>query len=197
MSELSDPLSLEDTTPFTEAVENSFDEVTRSFRDISHQLQSAISIASNPKPGAAGEFVTQVSRLGLSLVYGYVSAWASTVDGLALIAVDEAEWWWTQELEPFPINNGHGVVRASVTTMPQGDTIPTQLVRVARGTGNGQVDLIDRGVGVPQGWDGKCYVSVRQYDGYKPGAVRITFRMVNASGHTIDQTDPMNAVLSL
>src|SRR4051812_33107487 len=97
MSVPPDQLPLEDTTPITEAVENSFDETTRSLRDISYQMQSAISIAHQ---GAAVDFVTQSSRLGLSLLRGYVSAWSSAVDGLGLIAADEAEWWWTAQLTP-------------------------------------------------------------------------------------------------
>ena len=90
---------------------------------------------------------------------------------------------------------------ASVTTIPEGNTIPPQWVRVARATGvKGQVDFIDRGVGVPPGWDPTCYVSVRQYDDYKPAAALIAFRMINASGHTIVQTPPLapiKAVFSL
>ena len=114
MSVLPDPLPLEDTTPVTEAVENSFDEATRSIRDISHELQGAISIASKNEPGAFEKFVVQTSRLGLALVHGYASAWSSAADGLAMIAADEADWWWTGELElppTFAQNDRHGVVR--------------------------------------------------------------------------------------
>ncbi len=199
MTALPDHLSLEDTTPVTEAVENCVDEATRSLRDITYQLQSAISIASNPKQGADEAFVVQTSRLGLALVHGYVSAWSTAVDGLALIADDEAEWWWTAQLELlFAEEDRHGVVRATVTTIPQGVTIPKRWVRVARGKGKGQVDLIDRGAGVPPKWDGKCYVSVRQHGDFTPGAVRIFFRMVDAAGHTIASAPtPIDAVLSL
>jgi hypothetical protein len=199
VSALPDPLPLEDTTPVTEAVENSFDEAARSLRDISHELQSAISIASNPKKGAYEEFIVQTSRLGRALLLGCASAWSSAVDGLGLIAADEVGWWWTAQLElPFAKKHRHGVVRASVATIPQGETIPSQWVRVARARGNGNVDLIDRGAGVPPNWNGKCFVSVRQYGAFTPGAVLISFRMVNASGHTIVETKPpINAVLSL
>jgi hypothetical protein len=211
MSDLSDQLDLEDTTPVTEAVENSFDEAARSLREVSYEMQGAISAASQ---GHATDFVVQTSRLGLSLLRGYVSAWSSAVDGLGLIAGDEAEWWWTKQLTPvlrLPLPPAQpavlppllppgtrGVLRASVATIPQGQPISPQWVRVATGSGNA-VDLIDRGVGVPLGWDGTCYVSVRQHGDFAPGAVRITFRMVNASGHTIGSTaqDPIDAVLSM
>jgi hypothetical protein len=91
---------------------------TRSLRDISYQLQSAISIASHPKAGADDAFVVQAGRLGLALVFGYASALSSAVDGVALIADDEVEWWWsTQIVLPFVKKDRHGVVRV-LTTVP-------------------------------------------------------------------------------
>jgi len=195
-----DHLPFEDTTPVTEAVENSFDEAAHSVRDISIHLQRAISIASHPKKGDDDAFVVQASRLGRALLLGYASAISSAADGLALIADDEVEWWWSRQLEvPLAKKDRHGALRASVTIAPQGVTIPSRLVRVARSTGKvGKVDLIDRGAGVPANWDGKCYVSVRQFGDYKPGAALVTFRMVGASGQTLATADkPVNAVFSM
>ena len=89
-------------------------------------------------------------------------------------------------------------MRASVTIVPHGVTFPTRLVRVAHSIGNGDVDLIDRGAGVPPKWDGKCYVSVRQFGDYKPGAALVTFRMVGAAGQTLAEAEkPVNAVFSM
>jgi len=193
-----DHLSLKDTTPVTEALENTFDKAARSLRDVSLQLQGAISIATHHNEHADEEFVIQTVRLGLALVNGFASTWSAGADGLALIADDEAEWWWSGEFElPFAEADRHGVVRASVSTIPEGVTIPSRLVRVARSIGGDEVDLTDRGAGVPPQWDGKCYVSVRQYDGYIPGAALVTFRMVGAAGQTIAELDPVSAVFSM
>jgi hypothetical protein len=201
VSILPDPLPLEATTPVTEAVENTFDEVTRSLRHVSHEVQSAISIAASPNAGAAEAFVVQSSRLGLSLLHGYVSAWSSALDGLGLIAADPAEWWWTAKLAPAfdnPVTSG--VVRADVTTIPASEPVPVQWVRVAgdKDQDPGNVDLIDRGVGVPTNWDGTCYVSVRQHGDFVPGTVQVSFRVLDARGRVIARTsDPINAILSL
>jgi hypothetical protein len=194
-----DHLPLTQTTPVTEAVENNVDVATRSLRDISYQLQSAISIASHAKAGADDAFIVQASRLGRALVFGYAAALSSAFDGIALIADDEVEWWWSAQLTlPFAKKDRRGVVRATVTTVPFGVTLPTRLVRVARGIGKGNVDLIDRGAGVPPNWNGTCYVSVRQYGDYKPGAALISFQMVGASGQTIVETkDPIIASFSM
>jgi hypothetical protein len=196
-----DPLPLEATTPVTEAVENTFDEVTRGLRHVSHELQSAMSIASGRNAGAAEAFVIQSSRLGLSLLHGYVSAWSSVLDGLGLIAADEAEWWWTAKLTPAfdgPVTGG--VVRADVTTLPASDPVPARWVRVAsdKDQDPGKVDLIDRGTGVRPNWDGTCYVSVRQHDDFIPGTVQISLRVVDGLGRPIaSTTEPINAILSL
>ena len=84
MSVQPDHLPFADTTPVTEAIENSVDEAAHSLRDVGIQLQRAISIASHPKKGADDAFIVQVSRLGRSLLLGYASVWSSAADGLAL-----------------------------------------------------------------------------------------------------------------
>ena len=115
------------------------------------------------------------------------------------IADDEVEWWWSKQLEvPIAKKDWHGALRASVTIVPHGVTIPTRLVQIAHSIGKGEVDLIDRGAGVPPKWDGKCYVSVRQFGDYKPGAALIAFRMVGAAGQTLAKADkPVIAVFSM
>jgi hypothetical protein len=191
---LPDPLPLEATTPVTEAIENGVDEGVRSINDISHQLQSAVSIAT--RGGTPGDYVTQVSRLGVSVVRGIVSAWSTAVDGLGLIAADTVEWWWTGKLTAFPPGQ-LGVARASVVTVPQRRQVPAQWLRVAHRDVAGNVQFIDRGAGVPTDWDGTCYVTVRQYDDFIPSAVVVTVTMLDAAGRILTTSGPIDAILSL
>jgi hypothetical protein len=195
------PLPLDATTPVTEAIENGTDEGVRSINDISRELQSAIAIAT--KGGPTGEYVTQVSRLGMSVLRGVVSAWSTAIDGLGLIAADSVEWWWTGELTlhfPTIAHVPRGVVRPSVAPVvigPQRRDVPGQWVRVAHHPGGNEFNFIDRGAGVPGNWDRSCYVTVRQHEDFIPTAVVVTVEMFDTVSQQQVTSDPVDAILSL
>jgi hypothetical protein len=191
-------LPLEETTPVTEAIENSVDEGVRSATDVSYQLQRAISLATTG--GSAAEYVTQVSRLGVSVLRGVVTAWSTAVDGLGLIAADRVEWWWTRELKlTFPRGaEVRGVARAAVVSVPHRRQVPPRWVRVAhRAETGGEPRFIDRGTGVPRGWDRTCHVMVRQHADFIPSAVVVTVTMLDEAGRTLATGNPVDAILSL
>jgi hypothetical protein len=187
-------LPLEETTPVTEAIENSVDEGLSSVNDINEQLERTISIATTG--GSAGAYITQASRLGMSVLRGFVSAWSAAIDGLALIAADEVEWWWTEKLEPF--GAAQGIVRASVLTVPARQIVPAPMVRVVYAPDADSVQFIDRLPGVPANWDRTCYVAVRQFGGFIPGAVEVTFTVSDHAGRRVGgPSGPFEAALSL
>jgi hypothetical protein len=196
-------LPLEATTPVTEAIENVVGEGVRGVTDVSYHAQQVISRATTGGPFAA--YVADVSRLGVAVLRAAVSSWSAAIDGLGLIAADQVEWWWTQELTlTFPANqNGQpadvrGVARAEVLSVPHKRKVAERLVRVAhRSAADGTPGFIDRGAGVPADWDRTCYVSVRQHADFIPSAVVVTVTMRDAAGGTLATSEPIDGILSL
>jgi len=197
-----DRLSIEETTPVTEAIENLVDEAASGIEQTGIHLQRAISIATTG--GTFENYVAEAAQLGISVVTGVMSTWSTVVSSLGLLAADDVRQWKTSVLHPKKGDDDlvrkkrtAVIARANVRTVPDPREIGAQWVRVLGTNLDGTVHYIDRRPDSLLSWDGSCFVAVRQHGTFLPGAIEITITLLDPAGDHVVTSDPLKSVLSL